>query len=174
MACRSQNCGCLAPSVVVETESAKGTVMARTPQRADRWSLRQVSLAAGVSLATARAVVRVGHLDPAALTAGDVVVLKVAAMLPSLQPLGELRPANAARQVPQRELEAVTLVRNAGGALAEIATLVVTATGARLATSIAEVSAATLEPVTQGEAYLALPVGRWVHELRLEASPVAA
>ena len=148
--------------------------MARTPQRADRWSLRQVSLAAGVSLATARAVVRVGHLDPTALTAGDVVVLKVAAMLPSLQPLGELRPANAARQVPQRELEAVRLVRRAGVSLAQIATLVVTADGAKLATTIAQVSAATLEPVTDGKPYLALPVGRWVQELRLEASPVAA
>ena len=45
-----------------------------------------------------------------------------------------------------------------------------TADGARLATTIAEVSAATLEPVTQGEPYLALPVGRWAQELRLEAS----
>lgn len=148
--------------------------MARTPQRAGRWSLRQVSLAAGVSLATARAVVRVGHLDPTALSASDVVVLKVAAMLPSLQPLGELRPANAARLVPRRELEAVSLVRRAGPHLAEMATLVVTADGARLATTIAEVSAATLEPVTQGVPYLALPVGRWVQQLQLEAPPVAA
>jgi hypothetical protein len=148
--------------------------MARTPQRAERWSLRQVSLAAGVSLATARAVVRSGHLDPAELTAGDVVVLKVAAMLPSLQPLGELRPANAARQVPQRELEAILLVRRAGLGLAELATLVVTADRVRLAVTIAEVSAATLEPVTQGEPYLALPVGRWARELRLEATVAAA
>lgn len=148
--------------------------MARTPQRADRWSLRQVSLAAGVSLATARAVVRTGHLDPTALGVADVVVLKVAAMLPSLQPLGELRPANAARLVPQRELDAVALVRRAGLELAEMATLVVTADSARLALTIAQVSAATLEPVTQGVPYLALPVGRWVQELRLEASPVAA
>jgi hypothetical protein len=148
--------------------------MARTPQRAGRWSLRQVSLAAGVSLATARAVVRVGHLDAAALSAGDVVVLKVAAMLPSLQPIGELRPANATRQVPARELEAVALVRSAGIDVAEMATLVVTADGARLATTIAQVSAATLEPATQGVPYLALPVGRWFRELRLEAAPVAA
>jgi hypothetical protein len=148
--------------------------MARTPQRTDRWSLRQVSLAAGVSLATARAVVRTGHLDATALGAADVVVLKVAAMLPSLQPLGELRPANAARLVPQRELDAVALVRRAGLELAEMATLVVTADAARLALTIAQVSAATLEPVTQGVPYLALPVGRWVQELRLEASPVAA
>lgn len=125
-------------------------------------------------MATARAVVRVGHLDPAWLTAEDVVVLKVAAMLPSLQPLGELRPANAARQVPQREREAIRLVRRASMTLAEMATLVVTADGARLATTIAEVSAATLEPVTRGEPYLALPVGRWVQELRLAATPVAA
>lgn len=148
--------------------------MARTPQRADRWSLRQVSLAAGVSLATARAVVRTGHLDATTLGAADVVVLKVAAMLPSLQPLGELRPANAARLVPQRELDAVALVRRAGLELTEMATLVVTADAARLAVTIAQVSAATLEPVTQGVPYLALPVGRWVQELRLEASPVAA
>lgn len=148
--------------------------MARTPQRAGKWSLRQVSLAAGVSLATARAVVRAGHLDPAALEARDVVVLKVAAMLPSLQPLGELRPANATRLVPQRELDAVSLVRTAALSLDEMATLVVTASSARLALTIAEVSAATLEPVTQGVPYLALPVGRWVQELRLESAPVAA
>ena len=148
--------------------------MARTPQRADRWSLRQVSLAAGVSLATARAVVRAGHLDPTALHAADVVVLKVAAMLPSLQPLGELRPANAARQVPHRELKAVALVRRAGATLTESATLIVTANDAQLASTIAQVSAATLEPVAEGVPYLALPVGRWAHQLRLEASAVAA
>lgn len=148
--------------------------MARTPQRADKWSLRQVSLAAGVSLATARAVVRAGHLDASTLAMADVVVLKVAAMLPSLQPLGELRPANTARLVPQRELDAVELVRRAGLQLTEMATLVVTADTARLALTIAQVSAATLEPVTQGVPYLALPVGRWVQELRLESAPVAA
>ncbi len=148
--------------------------MARTPQRADKWSLRQVSLAAGVSLATARAVVRVGHLDATALGVGDVVVLKVAAMLASLQPIGELRPANTARLVPQRELDAVSLVRTAGLHLDEMATLVVTADSACLAQTIAQVSAATLEPVTLGLPYLALPVGRWVQELQLEAAPVAA
>lgn len=148
--------------------------MARTPQRADRWSLRQVSLASGVSLATARAVVRAGHLNPAALTAGDVVVLKVAAMLPSLQPLGELRPANATRQIPRRELTAIALVRGAGLNLTDVATLVVTANDAHLATTIADVSAAMLRPVTQGEPYLALPVGFWARELSLETAAEAA
>jgi len=148
--------------------------MARTPQRAGRWSLRQVSLAAGVSLATARAVVRAGHLDPAALTADDVVVLKVAAMLPSLQPIGELRPANATRQVPKREIEAVLLTRQAGLGLPELATLVVTADGASLAVTIAEVSAATLGTVTQGKPYLALPVGRWASDLKSAAVTEAA
>lgn len=148
--------------------------MARTPQRAGRWSLRQVSLAAGVSLATARAVVRAGHLDPTELHAGDVVVLKVAAMLPSLQPLGELRPANAARQIPLREVKAVDLIRRAGATLTETATLIVTADDARLATTIANVAAATLEPITEGVPYLALPVGRWAHQMRLETSAVAA
>ena len=148
--------------------------MARTPQRADRWSLRQVSLAAGVSLATARAVVRAGHLDPTGLTAADVVVLKVAAMLPSLQPLGELRPANATRQVPRREMMAVELVRQAGLDLSELSTLVVTADGAHLATTIVDVSAAMLRPVTRGEPYLALPVGFWARELRLETAAEAA
>lgn len=148
--------------------------MARTPQRVGRWSLRQVSLAAGVSLATARAVVRAGHLDPASLSAADVVVLKVAAMLPSLQPIGELRPANAARQVLRREVEAVLLTRRAGLALPELATLVVTADQARLAGTIAEVSAATLEQITRGQPYLALPVGRWAQELRSVATAEAA
>ena len=148
--------------------------MARTPQRADRWSLRQVSLAAGVSLATARAVVRVGHVNPAVLTAFDVVVLRVAAMLPGLQPLGELRPANAVRQIPHRELSAIALVRGAGLHLADVSTLVVTADDAHLATTIADVSAAMLGPVTRGEPYLALPVGFWARELRLETAAEAA
>jgi len=148
--------------------------MARTPQRAGRWSLRQVSIAAGVSLSTARAVVRAGHLEPAALTAQDVVLLKVAAMLPGLQPLGELRPANTARQVPQRELDAIDLIRRASPGLGEVATLVVTAEHARLATTIAEVSAATLEPVSLGVPYLALPVGRWMREMQVEFEAVVA
>lgn len=148
--------------------------MARTPQRAGRWSLRQVSLVAGVSLATARAVVRVGHLDPSSLSAADVVVLKVAAMLPSLQPIGELRPANSARQVPTRETEAVALTRRAGLDLPELATLVVTADRALLAATLAQVSAATLEPISQGQAYLALPVGHWAQDLRSVSATEAA
>lgn len=139
--------------------------MARTPQRSGRWSLRQVSLAAGVSLATARAVVRNGHLDPQRLTAVDALVLRVAAMLTALQPLGELRPANASRPVPARERAAVDAVRRAGLALPDLATLVVTETDVRLATSLGEVSSATLEPVGTGTPYLALPVGRWAREL---------
>lgn len=139
--------------------------MARKPQRSDRWSLRQVSLAAGVSLATARAVVRSGHLDPAALTAQDVLVLRVAAMLPALQPLGELRPANAARQIPERELEAIALTRAATGPLPKVATLVITAAGATLAMTLAEATAAAITPMTEGAPYLSLPVGMWALEL---------
>ena len=148
--------------------------MGRTPQRSECWSLRQISLAAGVSLATARAVVRNGHLDPQRLTAVDALVLRVAAMLPALQPYGELRPANAARPVPARERSAVEAVRNAGLGLPDLATLVVTETTANLATSLSEVSASTLEPVSSGTAYLALPVGRWAREVLVEAAHAAA
>lgn len=148
--------------------------MARTPQRSGRWSLRQVSLAAGVSLATARAVVRNGHLDPQALTAVDALILRVAAMLPALQPFGELRPANTSRLVPARERAAVAAVRQAGLGLPDLATLVVTETAAHLATTLGEVSAATLDPVSTGTAYLALPVGRWARELRRKVTEEAA
>ena len=148
--------------------------MARTPQRSGRWSLRQVSLAAGVSLATARAVVRSGHLDPTALTARDVLVLRVAAMLPALQPLGELRPANAAREIPQREVLAVQLVRELEPAVPVTATLVVTATDARLVRTLPEVSAATLEAADAGHPYLALPVGRWAHDVSNDGTEEAA
>lgn len=148
--------------------------MARKPQRSERWSLRQLSLEAGVSTATARSVVKSGHLNPEALTELDVIVLRVAAMLPALQPFNETRPANATRQVPARDVEAVRLVRAAAGHLPELATLVVTAAGARLAMTLAEVSAYTIEPASTGEPYLSLPVGHWARELHLGAGEVAA
>lgn len=148
--------------------------MARKPQRSGRWSLRQLSLEAGVSTATARSVVKSGHLDPDRLTELDVVVLRVAAMLPALQPFNETRPANAVRQVPAREIEAIGLVRAAAGHLSDLATLVVTADGARLATTLAEVTAYTIEPASKGEPYLSLPVGHWARELQLGAGKVAA
>lgn len=148
--------------------------MARRPQRSERWSLRQVSLEAGVTLATARAVVRSGHLDAGALTEADVLVLKVAAMLPALQPLGEMRPANAARAIPKRELQAVALVRAIPAPVSDIATLVITQDGAILARTYTEVSNATLEATGGGLPYLAIPVGKWIQQLRRSVGEVAA
>ena len=144
--------------------------MPRTPQRSGHWSLRQVSLAAGVSLATARGIVRHGHLDPKSLTIVDVLVLRVAAMLSALQPFDELRPANTARPVPVRDRVAIDAVRSAGLDLPDLATLVVTEDGARLAGGLAEISAATLEPVSSGVPFLALPVGRWARNITDQAS----
>lgn len=148
--------------------------MARRPQRADRWSLRQVALVAGVSRPTARSAAAAGHLDPDNLTERDVLVLRVVSMLPALQPFGELRPANVAREVPARDVDAVALVREAGGPLPAMATLIVTAESATLARSIAAVSAATLEAAEAGQPYLALPVGQWSLELENRTRAEAA
>ena len=51
---------------------------------------------------------------------------------------------------------------------------VVTATDARLVRTLPEVSAATLEAADAGHPYLALPVGRWAHDVSNDGTEEAA
>ena len=130
------------------------------------WSLRYVAELAGVTHATARSVARAGHLNPTNLTAIDVVVLQAASMLGSLQPVGEVRPANTARVVLSRERHAIALVRSAGIYVPAEAVLVVTPEHALLPTTLAMVTARTIEAVVSAQPYLALPIGAWAQQLR--------
>lgn len=129
----------------------------RPRQRSTRWSLRQVSLEARVPVATARAAVRDGHLDPDRLTVDDVLVLRVASMLPNLRPLGVTRPANTRRVVPAWERRALAVLRDGLTAgLAPRSALFVWAGGVGLG---------TVGPLELTEPYLVLPVGQWAAEL---------
>jgi len=148
--------------------------MARTPQRSARWSLRQVSIDAGVSQAAARAAVRAGHLDADNLGAGDVLVLKVAVMLRAFCPAGELRPANEARATPRRDTEAVALLRAGAAGLTEESALLLTANRAVLARTFLDVSQETGQLARDAVPYLVVPVGRWAAELPSRRERVAA
>lgn len=140
--------------------------MPRRPQRAGNWSLRQVALAAGTSIATARSAVRDGHLTVGDLTAHDTVVLRAACMLPSLRPVGELREANRARTVPAREREAVARLRAALElGLPRQAVLVIDEDGAEVLDSVERSIGAAQLLLSRGVPYLALPVGAWASEL---------
>jgi hypothetical protein len=130
------------------------------------WSLRYVAELAGVTHATARSVARAGHVDPTRLAAVDVLVLQAASMLGSLQPVGEARPANTTRVVLSRERHAIALVRAAGITVPADAVLVVTPDDATLPTTLAMVTARTIEAVMSAQPYLALPLGAWARQLR--------
>lgn len=143
----------------------------RTPQRSGSWSLRQVSLEAGVAWSTARSMVRSLGIDAAALTAEDALVLRVAAMLSDLTPDGASRRVNEEREVPRRTLEAIKLVRKAGQRIPADAALLVTAETAQLAKTPDQAVVATLRAARTGQWYFAVPVGCWATEIYGERVP---
>ena len=147
--------------------------MARTPQRGRRWSLRQVAIAADVSLATARGIANRGHLDVTHLGAIDVLVVRVAAAACTFGMHNEARPANEARVVPAREWAAVAAVRDQIEALSSASVLVITATTARLLGSPAEQAGTLLALAGDGQQFLCVPVGSWWYEI-FSALPVSA
>lgn len=132
---------------------------------ADRWSLLRVCREAGLTEATGRAMVRLGHLNPADLDESDVVAARVAAAITGALPApGTVRARNAPTEVSDRDALAVLRARRiASAGVNPEAYLVLTTSTVRLATTTCEVAA--LLDACAGEPLMLLPIGAWVTEL---------
>lgn len=151
--------------------------MSRRRLRGDRWSVRQAHAAAGVTRASSRAVLRSGALDvdlEAGLTLADVLALKVAVTVSGLVFPGETRPANVIRDARPRELAAVERARGllTDPDASKTSVLLVYPDTAKVAHSASDLAALVLLPTS--DAYMVLPVGMWLSELRQTAGEDAA
>lgn len=151
--------------------------MAHRRLSSDRRSLRQAHLAAGVTEAASRAVMRTGLLDVdvnAGLTLGDVLALKVAVTVSGLVFPGERRPANVMRDPRPRELAAVAAARQLlqDPQSSQSSMLLVYPENVVVAHTAADLAARVLVPTA--EPYMILPVGVWLSELRAASTQDAA
>lgn len=126
-----------------------------------RWSLQQVHLEAGVTLAVARTVARKGMIDPDALTEGDVVTLQVAAaLLEAPRPSGSR--TQTAATVAARDEQALAATREvlARPTVDAATVLLIAPDGAEVAADLLGLMNALSS--RRGQPVLVLPVGEWI------------